>query len=597
LVGDTAREGAEAINRAIDAIESGNPLEGIEKSIEKWTGIGADEMIRIGDDDVRDIAQEAGSLFGSEASEAAADELPFTDPGMYDPAVTAAGAAGDAAGGAFKKALSKWFKEVKKALDEMLKNIVDRIMNVYDKQTDAVVAAYDAQTQAIKDVIEEENRLSKEIAYQTNRRKAIREGALRHEQYVRSRALAIYEGRIDDARNLDLTEKKESENHTRKVSDIDEDRRKDIVAEERKTAIETIEIERDAFIERRTLLKTFLQDQLDAIIEFTPKTVDEWNSMMDEIKEVVSTSLSSDEMLGYVDDFSNALNTSVNTDKLRDNLSAVHQDIIDMFDGDSEDSVTAIIGKANETLEKIFQTAFDRANDVLINAYEWMPELGFLDWMIPYMDPIITQFESRLAKMTAAMKEISEFDPTNLDPWTHVDTDPLGNDGQGSGLWYGGDYEYTTRAPLPEGANWGRPSNVGSAAGAYTGTVRAGLRYGGKVSAQYGRYLGGYKSSMVPVMAHGGEFIMNAKATQSIGVKTLSNMNNFGKIEGPNGAGNTTNANSVTINVDTFVGQREWFDSMMSDYNINVAPNAERVGGIENRTVGSYVEQNLRSRV
>jgi hypothetical protein len=102
---------------------------------------------------------------------------------------------------------------------------------------------------------------------------------------------------------------------------------------------------------------------------------------------------------------------------------------------------------------------------------------------------------------------------------------------------------------------------------------------------------------MVPVMAHGGEFIMNAKATQSIGVKTLSNMNNFGKIEGPNGAGNTTNANSVTINVDTFVGQREWFDSMMSDYNINVAPNAERVGGIENRTVGSYVEQNLRSRV
>jgi hypothetical protein len=84
-------------------------------------------------------------------------------------------------------------------------------MNVYDKQTDAVVAAYDEQIQAIDDVIKQEDLLSKELDYQTKRRKAIRDGALKHEQYARSRALAIYEGRVDDARNIDLEEKRASE--------------------------------------------------------------------------------------------------------------------------------------------------------------------------------------------------------------------------------------------------------------------------------------------------------------------------------------------------------------------------------------------------
>ena len=55
--------------------------------------------------------------------------------------------------------------------------------------------------------------------------------------------------------------------------------------------------------------------------------------------------------------------------------------------------------------------------------------------------------------------------------------------------------------------------------------------------------------------------------------------------------------NNVTIHVDTFVGQREWFEKMMSDYNVHVAPSSERARGIEKRTVGSYTERNTRSRV
>ena len=128
----------------------------------------------------------------------------------------------------------------------------------------------------------------------------------------------------------------------------------------------------------------------------------------------------------------------------------------------------------------------------------------------------------------------------------------------------------------------------------------SGQFYGGVVKAQYGKYLGGFGSSMIPVMAHGGEFVMSAKATRRIGVGALNNMNDFSKLSGPNDAGGgTTNSSSsnISIQVDTFVGQREWFEKMMADYNIHIAPSSERARGIEKRTVGSYTERNTRFRV
>ena len=115
-----------------------------------------------------------------------------------------------------------------------------------------------------------------------------------------------------------------------------------------------------------------------------------------------------------------------------------------------------------------------------------------------------------------------------------------------------------------------------------------------------GGMVGGAGSAGQMIMAHGQEFVMSAAATRRIGVGALNNMNNYSKFTGPNSAGGgTTNTSSsnVTIYVDNFIGQREWFEKLMNDYNINVAPSSERVRGIERRTVGSYTDSNTRSRV
>ena len=94
---------------------------------------------------------------------------------------------------------------------------------------------------------------------------------------------------------------------------------------------------------------------------------------------------------------------------------------------------------------------------------------------------------------------------------------------------------------------------------------------------------------------------MSARATRNIGLSALNAGNRTGSyaLSGPNAAGGVTNSStsSVTINVDTFIGQREWFERMMSDHNISIVPAAERAKGAEGRAVGNYTDRNIRSRV
>jgi hypothetical protein len=113
---------------------------------------------------------------------------------------------------------------------------------------------------------------------------------------------------------------------------------------------------------------------------------------------------------------------------------------------------------------------------------------------------------------------------------------------------------------------------------------------GGVVKAQYGKYLGGFQSSMVPVMAHGGEYVMSAKAVQNIGLSKLESMNNTKNYQGGGGSG-------TNIFVENFIGEPEWFEGMMGEYNVNVAPKNERSRGLESRKISSMADNNRRGRV
>ena len=50
----------------------------------------------------------------------------------------------------------------------------------------------------------------------------------------------------------------------------------------------------------------------------------------------------------------------------------------------------------------------------------------------------------------------------------------------------------------------------------------------------------------------------------------------------------TNSSSNVNIYVDNFIGEKQWFESMMKDYNINVGPQNQKNAGLQNRTISTY---------
>ena len=108
-----------------------------------------------------------------------------------------------------------------------------------------------------------------------------------------------------------------------------------------------------------------------------------------------------------------------------------------------------------------------------------------------------------------------------------------------------------------------------------------------------GGYVPGAPSTAIPAILHGGEYVINADAVRNMGVRTMQSINQS-KFKAPSGApayaggGGSTNVSTVNINVDTFIGEEEWFKGMMKDYNVNVLPRQQKAAGLESRTFTSY---------
>jgi hypothetical protein len=147
-------------------------------------------------------------------------------------------------------------------------------------------------------------------------------------------------------------------------------------------------------------------------------------------------------------------------------------------------------------------------------------------------------------------------------------------------------------------------------AGRYNGGKIGSYMKGGMMTYGYGGMTKGFAQQGVPAILHGGEYVLNHKAVQRIGTDTLDALNNMKlskprypkmpsipNINMPNvRIDNSTNqvsptgssTQNVNIYVDTFVGEPEWFNSMMKEYNTKVLPRNQKAAGLENRVIRTY---------
>ena len=146
---------------------------------------------------------------------------------------------------------------------------------------------------------------------------------------------------------------------------------------------------------------------------------------------------------------------------------------------------------------------------------------------------------------------------------------------------------------------------------------------GGAIPYFDGGNTSGPENQGIPAILHGGEYVIRKSSVNKYGTNMLQNINqgiykragqykiggyvdgigvpsiprfstpmtNYAKIAAPNVSTGTMQSESThnyNFFVDNFIGESEWFNSMMKEYNMKVVPANQKQAGLESRVIKTY---------
>jgi phage-related protein/uncharacterized membrane protein YgcG len=604
---------------------------------------------------------------GKEFQEAAGKM--FEDP-------TATNAAGKAIGDAIAQALSdlesSFFEDVIGNLADGLAKAVGEVTDILNQQKEEALKAYDDQIEGINALAEAEERLTATEEYESDRRKRIRDRELNRNNYQKDRALAIYEGRVDDARKLDLEELKNADDFTKELSDFDKGRQKTLQSQNRADAI------------------TIIKKNKETASKLFEESIKEFEEYVEEVTRngtISETQLT--EQWGRIAAKANLTSTDINTafQTSFSQLPALIQSGLDPTTSDSGFFSTEM-GKLVETAKRKFGL------DTGINSQDAGSVLGLTSILLSspsqgipatistaFGDGGIIQstYGTGLASLSTYLaKKNNASDPTSLqsifqkaiaDANSAMEQELLkGQRGIGSAFdtIIKGLNDKIKGLAIAEGIKKGMEEAAKAAAegakdvveAAQAGAASAGkpqasdpkfiftrdasksknswigpfssygvvpmlpnqLFYEGKSSkdkpsffkggampyAEGGPTMGPIQQG-IPAILHGGEYVLRKKAVDKYGLDMLSKMNNgiympetpkfkipmasYAKLataQTPSQNISSESNHNYNIYVDNFIGETEWFNSMMKDYNMKVVPANQKQAGLESRIIKTY---------
>jgi hypothetical protein len=217
-----------------------------------------------------DKAEDAGGVIGNTLGEAIND------------------GAGDAADG--ESWVKKWTETVVSEIDKQLEKLKKSATDALEKAHEAALKVYDERIKAIEDQEKAEERLFRTEEYLSNKRNLLSKRNIDRQNYENERAIALYEGRYNDVRMLDLKEQSDKRDYSKDLTGIEDSRAKDLLKEVRDGLKEQINAEKDAAKARFDIQKQSFEDYLEELYKMTPVTVGQFQSMMDQINGVLQQS-------------------------------------------------------------------------------------------------------------------------------------------------------------------------------------------------------------------------------------------------------------------------------------------------------------------
>jgi hypothetical protein len=701
LIGNGLGKASDALTRFANS-ETTNPLEGVLESTSKMAdqinapldemfdkvnasiGSWSDQAVRSGDKAQKNIKNGARkqlkTLITGILPEGAGAGLMKSVGNLLKQAF-ANPAAADAAGQTLRDSVAK-IKDIKlkatlefndSALDAVsgslgtaINKIKDDLLKQLNAQKDASLKVFDDQVAAIEALADAEQALTATESYETNRRRMIRDNELRKQNNRKDRSLAIYEGRVDDARSLDLQEIKDSQDFNDQLTDLDSGRKKELQAINRASAIATIKTQRDAIAKEFDILIEGFEDYATKLLANGTFTKDQWDAQtlglmtratttsgsinttftdgFKALPALISTNLnpvtapegffsmgmatlagyaakSFGQATGVVDPASilgltrgvlGTLPLDANTafgvggpiqTSYGKGLSAVSTLVNDKLNGTGTDSIPALFTQAiTDAAAKMVAEITNKSADVAAAAAKLVTgingELAKLK-VKSITDAVAAEVKSAsaaIAKLSTQGK--SKTGKVNTNPWIGLSDSSadsyIGNDNyelknENGNLYarkvmkmYGGSIPYARGGKMKYGMGGMMPYGEG---GPTFGPMNMGI----------------------PATLHGGEFVIRKTAVDKYGLDMLNQVNkgiyapkvpslnipmaNYSKIANAGSSQQISTSESnhnYNFFVDNFIGNTEWFNSMMKEYNVKVVPANQKQAGLESRVVKSY---------
>jgi muramidase (phage lysozyme) len=561
--GNLAKKGvnliADNINKVLDA--------GTKKGIKQSTG----NLLK-GKSSITGAGKELGEAGGEAIANA-----------MGDAAGTAADKAGKAIKDGIKDAAQRLQDFVRNAFKSALDKMIDATVSAMKKQKEAGLKVFDVQLKTLEKLEKAEESLTKTKEYQQNLRKILDDRDLNRANYIRNRALAIYEGRVDDARMLDLEQQGAETSSVADETSLNDSRRKDLAAENLAALRTAIAEAKEKAGELFDLQIEAFQKAAADIIKIGPVTIEQYAVMQKELETLANTSSST--MTQQFGDMFEKFTTTV-ADKMPNQVVGAFSTGLDLLVaeartkyglGDNADENTIIgvtlgmltsigdkMGEGGPSVVAAFGTIttdlhsnFTEAKDVILTDVQDAflkpfkkafddadPTAVFNQAIKDGNAQMLRDFENTLELNKALMDKMAK----NLDPAIlkyiqlkaaidAANDAASGGGGAGDGAGFTGNVKNlpnllngmspdTYLAALAAGKRAKLPTTIlkENAARARVSQLQRTARGAGEY--ETGGYIPAPTQQGVPAILHGGEYVINAKAVNRIGLGALEKMNN-----------------------------------------------------------------------
>jgi TP901 family phage tail tape measure protein len=193
------------------------------------------------------------------------------------------------AGGSGKSWVKEWVTSVYSELDKEKATIVKQASKAVEDANKAEQKAFDDKSKAIDKQIKNEERAYQTEQYIAKKKELLAQREVDKTNYKNERLKAIYEGRYDDARMLDIQQQQGTIDFNKSLTDLEIQRGKELVGINRDDLKEKISDEKQAASEAYDIRKASFDDALSLITSYSPATVGEFQTMLDQINALVQT--------------------------------------------------------------------------------------------------------------------------------------------------------------------------------------------------------------------------------------------------------------------------------------------------------------------